>query len=197
MILFGQGSIFDIQTSYQSTYGYTLLILNTRLHGVFPFLWIIREMCCIISMLERNAHMNAYLTHIEVIFLLSHWRIVIIHYKFKERVDKWAHEPWSNFNHKKHLFHCTYLTFYLQHYYNPKIQKIVILFAHKTQKTINHLLFLLSLFYLYSLSYFCYYFILLILIRNLVLDNHTVELRTQDNFCALQVARRGEEEISL
>ena len=72
MILFVQGSIFDIQTSYQSTYGYALLILNTRLHGVLPFLWSIREMCCIISMLGRDAHMNAYLTHVKVIFLISH-----------------------------------------------------------------------------------------------------------------------------
>jgi hypothetical protein len=38
MILFDQGSIFDIQTSRQSTYAYTLLILNTILHGVFLFL---------------------------------------------------------------------------------------------------------------------------------------------------------------
>ena len=66
MFLFDQGSIFDIQTSCQSTYDYALLILNTRLHGVFPFLWSIREMCCIISMLERDAHMNAYQTHIKI-----------------------------------------------------------------------------------------------------------------------------------
>ncbi len=72
MILFGQGSIFDIQTSCQSTYGYTLLILNTRLLEVIPILWSIREMCCIISMLGRDAHMNTYLTHIEVIFFISH-----------------------------------------------------------------------------------------------------------------------------
>ena len=72
MILFVQGSIFDIQTSCQSTYGYTLLILNTRLLEVIPILWSIREMCCIISMLGRDAHMNAYLTHVEVIFLISH-----------------------------------------------------------------------------------------------------------------------------
>jgi hypothetical protein len=57
MILFAQGSIFDIQISCQSTYGYTLLILNSRLHGVFPFLWSIREMGCIISMLGCDAHM--------------------------------------------------------------------------------------------------------------------------------------------
>ena len=103
MILFVQGSIFDIQTSCQNTYGYTLLILNTRLHGVFPFLWSIREMCCIISMLGRDAHMNAYLTHVEVIFFISHWWIVIVHYNLKERIVKWTHESRSNFNHKKHL----------------------------------------------------------------------------------------------
>ena len=69
MILFGQGSIFDIQTSCQSTYGYTLLILTTRLHEVFPVLWSIREMCCIISMLERDAHMNVNLSHVIILHL--------------------------------------------------------------------------------------------------------------------------------
>ncbi len=72
MILFVQGSIFDIQTSCQSTYGYTLLILNTRLLEVIPILWSIREMCCIISMLGRDAHMNAYLIHVKVIVFISH-----------------------------------------------------------------------------------------------------------------------------
>ena len=68
MIIFIQGRIFDIQTSCQSTYGYTLLILNTRLLEVIPILWSIREMCCIISMLGRDAHMNVYHTHVKVIF---------------------------------------------------------------------------------------------------------------------------------
>ena len=94
---------FFIQTSCQSTYGYTLLILNTRLLEVIPILWSIRQMCCIISMLGRDAHMNAYLTHVEVSFLISHWWIVIVHYNFKERIVKWTHEPRSNFNHKKHI----------------------------------------------------------------------------------------------
>jgi hypothetical protein len=34
IILFAQGSIFDIQTSCQSTYYYAMFILNTRLLGV-------------------------------------------------------------------------------------------------------------------------------------------------------------------
>ena len=72
MILFVQGSIFDIQISCQSTYGYALLILNTRLLEVIPILWSVREMCCIISMLGRDAHMNAYQTHTEVSPILSH-----------------------------------------------------------------------------------------------------------------------------
>ena len=72
MILFVQGSIFDIQTSCQSTYGYTLLILNTRLLEVIPILWSVREMFCIISMLGHDAHMNAYQTHIKVPPVLSH-----------------------------------------------------------------------------------------------------------------------------
>jgi hypothetical protein len=67
MILFVQGSIFNIQTSCQSTYGYALLILNTILHGVFPFLGSRREMCCIISMLQRDVHMNTYLSHVIIL----------------------------------------------------------------------------------------------------------------------------------
>jgi hypothetical protein len=35
IILFGEGSIFAIQTSYQSTRDYTLFILNFRFHEVF------------------------------------------------------------------------------------------------------------------------------------------------------------------
>ena len=104
MILFVQGSIFDIQTSCQSTYGYTLLILNTRLLEVIPILWSIREMCCIISMLGRDAHMNAYLIHVRVIVFISHWWIVIVHYNLKERIVKWTHEPRSTFYHKKHIY---------------------------------------------------------------------------------------------
>ena len=38
---------------------------------------------------------------------------------------------------------------------------------------------------------YCFYLSLIILIRNLVLDNHTVELGAQDNMLVLQVARRG------
>ena len=72
MILFVQGSIFDIQTSCQSTYGYTLLILNTRLLEVIPILWSIREMCCIIFVLGCDAHMNAYQADIEVPPILCH-----------------------------------------------------------------------------------------------------------------------------
>jgi hypothetical protein len=38
IILFDQGSIFVIQTSYQSTKYYALVILDSRLHGVLHHL---------------------------------------------------------------------------------------------------------------------------------------------------------------
>ena len=48
-------------------------------------------------------------------------------------------------------------------------------------------------FYYLLFCYFiyCFYLSLIILIRNLVLDNHTVELGAQDKNFVLQVARRG------
>ena len=104
MILFVQGSIFDIQTSCQSTYGYALLILNTRLHGVFPLLWSIREMCCIISMLGRDAHINSDLAYNMIWTFISHWWTGFCPPQLYERIVKWTHEPRSTFYHKKHLY---------------------------------------------------------------------------------------------
>ena len=146
MFLFVQGSIFDIQTSCQSTYDYTLLILNTRLHEVFPVLWSIREMCCIISMLGRDAHMNAYLTHVEVIFLISHCWIVIVHYNLKERIVKWTYEPRSNFNHKKHLSIAFILPFICSTILIQKYKNIFLSYLHLKSQNKQTLPLLLNLF---------------------------------------------------
>jgi hypothetical protein len=57
----------------------------------------------------------------------------------------------------------------------------------------HHLLLLLScLPSLLFLIYFTLYLYFILLIRNLVLDNHTVELGTQEKNFALQTGRRGE-----
>jgi hypothetical protein len=50
---------------------------------------------------------------------------------------------------------------------------------------------LLFCYLLFCYFIYCFYLSLIILIRNLVLDNHTVELGAQDKNFVLQVARRG------
>jgi hypothetical protein len=44
-----------------------MIVLEKIEQNHMPFLSSIREMCCVISMLERDAHMNAYQTHVEVL----------------------------------------------------------------------------------------------------------------------------------
>jgi hypothetical protein len=72
----------------------------------------------------------------------------------------------------------------------------LILFASKRPNTINHF------YYFYLVTLFCLvYFILLLLVlylltRNLVLDNHTVELETKDFILLCRIARsRGEGQL--
>jgi hypothetical protein len=102
VICFVQHSIFVIQISCQSTECYTLLIQNCRLHGFSPFWRRIREMCCIISKIGCDAHINTYYSHNEIssILLLMNCLCPLHLY---ERVEKWNHEPWSTFYDKKHL----------------------------------------------------------------------------------------------
>ena len=112
-------------------------------------------MCCIISMLGRDAHMNAYLTHVEVIFFLSHWWIIIVHYNLKERIVKWTHEPRSTFYHKKHLYIAFILLFICCIILIRKYKNIYLSYLHpKPQKQSTFLLFLLSYFILSSFTYF-------------------------------------------
>ena len=78
---------------------------------------------------------------------------------------------------------------------NRKI--FIYLICTQNPKTNKPLPLLLSLLYLSSLLYFSYYFILLLLIWNVVLDNHTVELGTQGFILFCRIARRREGEITL
>jgi hypothetical protein len=55
----------------------------------------------------------------------------------------------------KALFHCIYLTFYFQKYFNPKIHKyFVYLITHKTQKQLS--LYCIYLVYFVCLVYFTF-----------------------------------------
>ena len=119
-----------------------MLILNSRLLEVFPFLRSIREMCCIISMSGHDAHMNAYQTHIEVPPILCFWWwIVLWSLQPKNRVDKWTHEPRYDFYHKKHLSIASIILFYFQQLIISKIQKYFIYLQSliKTEKQIYYL----------------------------------------------------------
>jgi hypothetical protein len=71
----------------------------------------------------------------------------------------------------------------------PKIQKHIYFLAHttKTQKHYYRIIFILLHYYL---LYFICYHISFYLILHLVLDNHSVELGTQDEEIVLQVAWR-------
>jgi hypothetical protein len=115
-----------------------------------------------------------------------------------ERVGQWTHKPWSNFNHKKHLPMLP-ASFYFQHQFNPKIQKIFT-FLQSYQKPkytftllhYSHISFTL----LYCIViYFTPFVILFTYIQHLVLDNHSVELGKQDKEIALQVAWRERREL--
>jgi len=88
---------------------------------------------------------------------------------------------------RKH-FYLLLLAFSFSALINLENTKILLLLATTTKNPKRTLLFSF-----YFSSYFIYCFILsfIILIRNLVLDNHTVELGAQDKNFVLQVARRG------
>jgi hypothetical protein len=76
--------------------------------------------------------------------------------------------------------------FYFQHHLNPKRQKHIyfLAYTYKTQKYLSRIIFTLLHCYLLYL----YYHILFYLHLHLVLDNHSVELGTQDKEVVLQVA---------
>jgi hypothetical protein len=107
--------------------------------------------------------------------------------------------PWtrSNFN-KKTPFQHFYSHFYFQHYLILKIQKYIyfIVFTYKTQKYLYCIIlvvYYLSLPYTHHI-YFIASIILFYLHSHLVLDNHLMELRTQDKEIVLQVAWRERRE---
>jgi hypothetical protein len=76
------------------------------------------------------------------------------------------------------------------------IQNIYFSYLHpKHSKQSTLLLFLLSYFILSSFT--CFITIFYLLTRNLVLDNHTVELGTQDFILLCRIARRREGETTI
>jgi hypothetical protein len=106
-----------------------------------------------------------------------------------ERVDKWTHEPQSNFNHKKHLSNTFIHTFifsinlfwkykniftFLHTHTKPQNTFTTFYKLHISLVYLSRIIFNLLHFYLfYWISYLFY------LHSHLVLDNHSMELGTQ------------------
>ena len=117
-------------------------------------------MCCIISMLGHDAHINAYLTHIEVIFLYLIDELLLSTTTLKREQSSEPMNPGPIFNHKKHLpitfillFICS--TILIRKYINI----FIYLICTQNPKTNKPLPLLFSLFQLLTLLYFSYYFI--------------------------------------
>jgi hypothetical protein len=109
--------------------------------------------------------------------------------QFNERVGKWTHEPRSNLNHKKHLsdtFICTFI-------FSSKLfrkYKNIFTSLHTQQKpkniiTTSYLLYYIVIYF--TVLHIIFYFYLH---SHLVLDNHSMELGTQEWGIILQVAGR-------
>jgi hypothetical protein len=102
--------------------------------------------------------------------------------QLRERVGKWTHEPRSDLNHKKHLSNA-----FMDSFIFPKIQKHIYFLAHTTKTQKHHYRIIFTLLHCYLLYCICYH-ISFYLLLHLVLDNHSVELGTQDKEIVLQVA---------
>jgi hypothetical protein len=105
-----------------------------------------------------------------------------------ERVGKWTHKPRSNFNHKKHLSDAFTFTFIFSIILFRKYKKYLLLaYTTKTQKHHYRIIFtLLHCYLLYRIAYHILFYLHL----HLVFDNHSVELKKQDEKIVLQVAWR-------
>jgi hypothetical protein len=108
--------------------------------------------------------------------------------QFNERVVKRTHEPRSNLNHKKHLsntFICTFIfSTKLFRKYKNIFTSLHTQLKPKNIITASYLLY--CIFLLYRIAYNIYFY----LHPHLVLDNHSVELGTQEWEIILQVAGR-------
>ena len=95
--------------------------------------------------------------------------------------------PGPLLNIRNTTLYCSFTVLYFSATIN-KNTKTYLLSANINKNPKRTLLFcyLLLCYFIY-----CFYLSLIILIRNLVLDNHTVELGAQDKNFVLQVARRG------
>ena len=178
----------NIMSKYLRLYS---VYLKSRLHGVFPFQRSISKMCCIIFMIGCDAHINANQTlyesfnNIDIICEQFY-----IHHAFMREQTSEPMNPGPLLNIRSTTFYCSFTVFTVLYFLATinKNTKTLLLSASIKQKPKKNFTFLCLLF-----CYFIYCFILslIILIRSLVLDNHTVELGAQDKRLVLQVARRG------
>jgi hypothetical protein len=106
-----------------------------------------------------------------------------------ERVGKWTHEPRSNFNYKKHLFDA-FTHFFIFSTILFWKYKNIFTFLHTQPKpkntiTASYLLYCIVIYFIAFVYHISFYLLL-----HLVLDNHSVELGTQEKEIVLQVAWR-------
>jgi hypothetical protein len=99
--------------------------------------------------------------------------------QLRERVGKCTHEPRSNLNHKKHLSNTFTRTFIFSIILFRKYKNVfTILHAQPKPKNIitaSYLLYFIVIYFIAFVIIFYFY-----LHSHLVLDNHSVELGTQD-----------------
>jgi hypothetical protein len=129
-------------------------------------------MCCIISMIGHDVHISANHTHNEVSSILYCLWIVLRPLHLYERVVKWTHEPRSNFNHKKQIS-TPLLSFIFAKLIKWGNAKYFIISTHiSTQKHLFYYFFCLSCLVVDRFTSIYLYFISVLLIRKLVLNNH-------------------------
>jgi hypothetical protein len=109
--------------------------------------------------------------------------------QFNKRVGKWTYEPRSNLNHKKHISKAFAYTFIFSIKLFRKYKNIITsLHTQPKPKNIIPIAYLLYCIVIYftGLAYHIYFY----LHSHLILDNHSVELGTQERGIVLQVAGR-------
>ena len=148
-------------------------------------------------MLGCDAHIINNLSFCNLIcqFLCS----IVYHY-IKERVHLWNHETQSIFNHKKHLSN-TLLELYI--FCHLKMRKYKNTFTsckhHTNHKNIIQYHLYHPCTFIYTIAYLflfciCYFYIFYL---HLVLDNHLVRLRAQNNLLCFAGLIKKDKEIIL
>jgi hypothetical protein len=111
--------------------------------------------------------------------------------QFYERVDRWTHETVTILI-TRNTFPTLCMCLFIFSYFLKWKNKNIFHFLQSYQKHKNIFIYSISLLSTFT---FCYFIYLLYLFQNLVLDNHLVELGTQDKEFVLHVASRERREF--